>query len=111
MPGLAARVKVVAPGVTIVAGLSALLAVRGATMFGWDPTTTFEVWLWVMAGPFAEPCASMNYSILHMLGWGAGLLAAVGSHPFRPNLGTGCLSALALFLWFLLGCAYTFAGV
>ena len=63
------------------------------------------------AGPFAEPLASVDYSLGHMCLWGIPLLGLVGLHPCRPNAWTGCVSGLALAFWFLLGFANTYAAV
>ena len=64
-----------------------------------------------LAGPFAEPMASTNYSFARVGIHGGLLLLAIGSHPMWPGPGTACLSLVAMVWWMLAGLSQTYAGV
>jgi hypothetical protein len=63
------------------------------------------------AGPFAEPLAIVDYSVLRMCLWGALLVPLMALHPCHPRRETGLVSGLTIAFWFLLGFSYTYAGV
>jgi hypothetical protein len=69
------------------------------------------LWLWSMAGPFAEPMARDDFSWPLMITHGGLNLAVIALHPVRPNPVTALASALGVGWWFLIGMSFTYAGV
>jgi hypothetical protein len=102
----ARRWKVLVPGIGIVAFLAALAA---SSKF--SGPEAIEVCLCILAGPFAEPFAYVEYSWASMIGWGAALLLMISAHSLRPHIATGIISIVGLFLWLVFGLCYTFSGV
>jgi len=63
------------------------------------------------AGPFAEPLALEDFSLLRMFALGGVLLGLIALHPCWPRPETGVLSGFGLAWWFFLGFGYTYYSV
>jgi hypothetical protein len=70
-----------------------------------SPSASLRIWIWTLAGPFAEPCAYTDYSPLRMCSAGIILLLAIAAHPYRPSYVTAVISIAGLMIWFLWGLA------
>jgi hypothetical protein len=64
-----------------------------------------------LAGPFAEPCARVDYSWVRMGVHGVLALLAIAAHPARPGPLTACITLVACAWWMLTGFALTYACV
>jgi hypothetical protein len=75
------------------------------------PATALLILFGPAAGPFAEPLANMNFSVLRMCLWSGVLVPLIGLHPCWPRSETALVSGLTIAFWYLLGFVYTYAGV
>lgn len=66
---------------------------------------------WRLAGPFASRWATESEPLPGTYFWAAILLAAICTHPLRPNLVTAVIATLAAALWLLIGLGLTGIGV
>jgi hypothetical protein len=108
------RMRVVVPGFLLGLCLSTccVCSLQSRNKVATDrPDLTALVILGPAAGPFAEPLAFLNYSLLRMFALGLPLLALISLHPIYPHPATGLISGMALATWYLLGFSNTYYGV
>ena len=73
--------------------------------------TAMLLFIGPLGGPFAEPFAYTDLSIVRMIGCGTVLGGFILLHPLRPNRLTALITAAAIGWWFLYGLALTYYGV
>jgi len=104
MRSSASRLKVLGPSLAAGAILAGLFASK-------LPEHAAELWLSIMAGPFAGLWAISTWRIADALVWAVVCLLAIMSHPLRAGLLTGSATVAGVGLWVLLGLMLTFDGV
>jgi hypothetical protein len=118
MASLLKRLKFVAVLFGLGLGLSAFLAsLTVANAWDWwlseppHPVMLLLLFLGPAGGPFAEPLAFSDFSLLRICLLGGVLMLLIALHPCWPRSETGLVSGLAVEFWFLTGFAYIYAGV
>jgi hypothetical protein len=110
MPSLAARLKVIAPGVAAGALLLAWYCVDGLPST-WGLGQRFEAWALMMSGPVLSLIFGMSYSP-EVLGITIAVLSvAILAHPIRPHVVTAIVTLVALSYWFFAGFVTMIAAV
>ena len=93
-----------------VVGTCFLVGLALSSLMAWSAGHLLLVIL-PFAGPFAEPCARVDYSWVRMGVHGGVALLAIAAHPARPGPLTACITVAACAWWMLTGFALTYACV
>src|SRR5262245_24355647 len=101
MASLWKRVKVVVVGFGLGIGLNMVCAIPIVTnsmvaAHAPNPFTALLVLFGPAGGPFAEPLALAEFSLLRMCLWGGVLLPLIALHPCWPRGETGVVSGLTI---------------